>query len=148
MSLDCDRIILGRLAVFGHGRFAAVRRRFFPDQRGRKVRGGDSGDLDGFGLRAAGCAQRLRQPAGTGQEFFGFRRHLTLLQMVDELRRLVAPCFPHRAKDAGLGDAAEKVLDRWFPPGGDHVEIDALGKPIGMCHGARFAVVGFVYRID
>ena len=97
---------------------------------------------------AAGRAQRLWQPAGTGQEFFGFRRHLTLLQMVDELRRLGAPCFPHGAKDAGLSDAAEKILDRRFPPSGDHVEINALGKPISMRHRARFAVIGFVYRID
>ena len=55
--------------------------------------------------------QRLRQPAGTVEQPLGFLRHLALLEVVQELGGMVALGLPHRFENAGLGDAAEVVVD-------------------------------------
>ena len=137
MSLDCDRIILGRLAVFGHGRFAAVCRRFFADRRVGSAGVDRRLATDRFGqtrcpaCAAAPAASRNRPgvppPSSAISPFFRWSMSCAAWSP----RRL-----PHRLQDAGLGDPAEKLLDRWCPTGGDHVESTRLGEPIGMGHRA------------
>ena len=46
-------------------------------------------------------AQRLRQPARAREETLGLARHVRLLQMVDQLRRLLALRLADRFEDAG-----------------------------------------------
>jgi hypothetical protein len=55
--------------------------------------------------------QRLGQPAGAGQQPLGLLGHVALLQMVDELRGLLALGLAHGFENARLGDAAEIVVD-------------------------------------
>ena len=55
--------------------------------------------------------QRLRQPARAVEQPLGLLRHVAFLQMVDELRRRLALGLAHRFENAGLGDAAEIVVD-------------------------------------
>ncbi len=66
----------------------------------------------------SGDAQRLGQPAGAVEQPFGLLRHLRLLQMVDELRRLLALRLAHRLEDAGLG-----------APGRDSCRPSAASRP-------------------
>ena len=60
--------------------------------------------------------------------------------MVDELRGLLALRLAHRLEDAGLGDAAEIVVDRRPPAGLDHVEPDRAREAIGLDETALHAV--------
>ena len=52
--------------------------------------------------------------------------------MIDELCRLLALYFTHRLQNAGLGHAAEIVVDRWRPAGCHDIETDGLRKAIGV----------------
>ena len=87
-------------------------------------------------------AQRLGQPARAVEQPFGLLRHVGLLQVVDELRRLLALRLAHRFEDAGLGDAAEIVVDRRPPAGFHHVEPDRLREPVGLDEAALDAMDG------
>ena len=86
--------------------------------------------------------ERLRQPADTVEKTFGLLRHIRLLQMVDQLRRLLAFRFPNRFEDAGFCNAAEIVVDGWSPPCLDHVEPDGPRQNIGLVKPGTNAVGG------
>ena len=85
--------------------------------------------------------ERLRQPANV-EKTFGLLRHIRLLQMVDQLRRLLAFRFPNRFEDAGFCNAAEIVVDGWSPPCLDHVEPDGSRQNIGLVKPGTNAVGG------
>ena len=100
--------------------------------------GGDHGRLVGFFVAGAflvgeeggsasasqRCRRRscrqVRSPASAAapeasrrcQAAFRLLRHLRLLQVIDELRRVLALRLAHRLKDAALRDAAEIIVDR------------------------------------
>ncbi len=75
---------------------------------------------------------RLRQPAGTIEKALGLLGHVSLLQMVDQLRRRIAFGFSNGLQNAWLGDTAEIIVDGWSPPGLDHVEPDGVRQDIGL----------------
>ena len=103
------------------------------------------------GLRAGlgvGQAQRLGQPARALQQPLGLLGHVGLLEMVDELRRLLALGFAHRLEDASLRHPAEIVVDGRPPAGRRHVEIDGPGQQIAMRQRARPPVPGFLDDVD
>ena len=85
-------------------------------------------------------AQRLRQPAGTIEKALGLLGHIGLLQMVDQLRRRLAFRFSNGLQNTGLGDPAEIVVDRWSPPGLDHVESDGTRQHVGLIKSRADAV--------
>ena len=123
---------------------AARRRRMppRPRRRGRpaapRPRLGLAGCLRaGLGV---GQAQRLGQPARAVQQPLGLLGHVGLLQMVDELRRLLALGFAHRFEDARLRNPAEIVVDGRTPAGRRHVEVDGPGQlsPCANAPGRRF----------
>ena len=58
--------------------------------------------------------------------------HFALLEVIDQLCRLLAPGFSHRFKNARLGHAAKIVFDRGLPTNCHHVERDCIGKPVGL----------------
>ncbi len=110
------------------------------------------------GSRRFGRPERLGQPAGAVEQPFGLLRHVRLLQMVDELRRLLAVRLAHRFEDTRLGDAAEIILDRWPPTGVDHVEPDGPCEAVSLGEtmldavngetGTAIAIAFLVERVD
>src|SRR6266849_4239314 len=90
--------------------------------------------------RDVGETHRLRQPAGTIEKALGLLGHVSLLQMVDQLRRRLAFRFSNGLKNARLGDTAEIVVDGWSPPGLDHVEPDGVRQDIGLVKSSANAV--------
>ena len=54
----------------------------------------------------------------------GAAGHVGLLEMVDELHRLLALGFAHRLEDAYLRHSAEIVVGGRTPAGRRHVEVD------------------------
>ena len=68
--------------------------------------------------------------------------------MVDQLRGVLAAGFAHRLNDAGLGDAAEIVVDGGRPAGLDHVEAERGGERVGMGERARPPVPGLDYGVE
>jgi phage-related minor tail protein len=77
-------------------------------------------------------AERFGQPAGIGEEAFGLARHVVLLQMLDQARRLRTLGLGDRFENARLGDPAEIILDSWCPARRDHVESHRAGEDMGM----------------
>ncbi len=106
------------------------------------------GRLDGDRQGAARRAQRLRQPSRPGQQRLGLLGHLALLEMVDQLRRVLALGLPHRLQDARLGDSAEIGVDRRRPARRRHVEVHGLRQHVGMRQRLRPPVVGLVHAVD
>ena len=102
-------------------------------------------DGDGVDL---GQAQGFGQPEAVGEKAFGLARHVALLQVVDQLRFLLAAAFAHGFENAGLGDAAEIVVDRRRPAGRDHVEADVAGDDVAMGDRAGAAIPGFAQDVD
>jgi hypothetical protein len=73
--------------------------------------------------------------SGSGSQFDPSCRlasHVGLLEIVNQLRGLLAIRLADGLKDSSLGHAAEIVVHRGNPAGGDHVEADGAGKDIGM----------------
>jgi hypothetical protein len=80
-------------------------------------------------------------------------------KMVDELgRALLTGALADGCKNAGLGDAAEIVLDRGSEADVHHIEAGGAGQSIGLCHtpvetrlrhaAAAVGVGPFIERVD
>jgi hypothetical protein len=73
--------------------------------------------------------------------------------MVDQLGRRLAFRFSNGFQNAGLGDAAEIVVDRWSPTGLDQVESDGIRQNVGLIKtradtvGRNAALIGAVSRL-
>ena len=106
-----------------------------------------SGELE-VSSRAAGCAQRLGQPAGAGKQTFGFERHLLLLEIGQELRGFVALGFAHRLDDLRLGDAVQIIVSARDPAGLRHVELQRGRKLVRMTPLAGNPDMGLVDGVD
>ena len=89
---------------------------------------------------SASASGAARAASPSAQQPLGLLGHLGLLQMVDELRRLLALGFAHRLEDASLGHPAEIVVDGRTPAGRRHVEIDGPRQlsPCANAPGRRF----------
>src|SRR3979490_2063430 len=99
------------------------------------------------GRRMAGGAglgepKWLGEPACPLQEAFGLARHVTLLEMVDELRRRLALGLAHRFENTGLGDPTEIIVDARRPTCRDPVEADRTRQDIGLVEPAADAMRG------
>src|SRR3546814_9621600 len=89
-----------------------------------------------------GKPKLLGQPARAVEQTFGLLCHVCFLEVIDELRRLLALRLPHRFEDAGLGDAAEIIVDRRPPSGFHYVEPDGLRETVGLDEPALDAMDG------
>ena len=105
MGLGRDRLVLRRQLFIDQGCFAARCRLF--TSRIRRFLHRSLDHLDRCRKRMARGAQRLGQPARTGQERLHLRGRLTLPQVLDAPTRPAAPGLAHRLEDAHLGDPAE-----------------------------------------
>ena len=68
--------------------------------------------------------------------------------MLDQLRCLFASRLAHRLDNAGLGHAAEIVVDRRRPAGRHHVEADGLRDAVGVGERSRPPIPGLAHRVD
>lgn len=92
--------------------------------------------------------KRFRKPSAAFQQPRGFTRHILLLQVINELRRLLAFRLADRLKDMRLRHPAEIVVDRRLPACLHHVEADRASEPIGMGDRRRPSVPWLNNRID
>lgn len=77
-------------------------------------------------------SQRLWQPARAIEKPLSLLGHVSLLQVVNQLRGRLTFCFPHRLEDARLGDPAEIVVDGRSPASLHHVERDLARQYISL----------------
>ena len=97
----------------------------------------------GFGRRARiGEPQGFGQPSGVGEEAFGLLGHVTLLQMLDELRGPVSGAFTHGLDDPALRHPTEIVIDGRPPSGLHHVKTGGVRKPVSLGETVREPVLG------
>ena len=96
----------------------------------------------------AGVRKRLGKPAGVGKQPFGFRGHVALFEMIDQLGGALALGFARRLEDAGLRHPAEIVLDSGGPSGCRHAERHSAGQMIGVGLPRLVAVPRFVDGVD
>ena len=82
--------------------------------------------------RGVDDTQRLRQPARTIEKALGLLGHISLLQVIDQLRGRLASCFSYRLQNARFGDPAEIVVDGGSPASLHHVEADSAGQHLGL----------------
>ena len=75
-------------------------------------------------------------------------RHVGLLEMVDELRRLLALRLPHRFEDARLRNPAEIIVDGRGPAGRRHVEVHRAGQRVGVSEAPRAAAPRVMHGVD
>ncbi|OYU37907.1 MAG: hypothetical protein CFE33_18890 [Pseudorhodobacter sp. PARRP1] len=78
------------------------------------------------------ASQNLRQPTAALEQALGFRRHLNLFQMVEQLRGDLPLRLTNGLKDARLGNPVQIVVRSRLPACRDHVEIDGLGYDLGL----------------
>ena len=102
----------------------------------------------GLGRLNVGRAQRLGQPARAAQQPLGLLGHVGLLQMIDELRRLLALRLPHRFEDARLRNPAEVIVDGRGPAGRRHVEVHRARQRVGVSEAPRAAAPRLMHGVD
>ncbi len=76
--------------------------------------------------------KRFGKPAACYQEAFGLAGHVCLLEVIDQLCRLLAFRFADGLEDVRLGDAAKVVGGCRGPTRLDHVEAHQPGDLVGV----------------
>jgi hypothetical protein len=137
-------LIFPGLSNINHGRFIAAGRQFFSKWSIR----GSLGCHSRWSHVATWRAQWFGQPARASKQLFRPLRHVTLLEMIHELGRLLTLRLAYGLKNAGLGHTAEIVVDRWRPSCRSYVELDSLGDAIGVSQSARTLIPRLMHCVD
>ncbi len=136
-SLRRDRVGLGFLGI-RRRRITSAVVFVLGEERRQRIHTGFPFAM-GLDRLIVGRAQRLGQPTHAVEQPLGLLGHVGLLQVIDELRRLLALRVPHRLEDARLRNAAEVIVDGRGPAGRRHVEVHRAGQRIGVSEAPRAA---------